>query len=158
MVGDVDSATATDGRRVDLRRMADRILDRHYHALVARAATDLSKTHTRKLAVTEPPDEPLVVQARRGDTGELLGVDVHGIRVNVSVEVVMHHDMKMLARLFDKTPALYGETAIDGNQAVFVVTEEAGTTRATLRTRRPGQGAPEDWQYDGVIEIETPDE
>jgi hypothetical protein len=131
---------------------------RHFHGFLAKAAEDLSETGRRRFAVMEPPPEPLFAEARRDDdTGLLVRVPVVAVQIDASVDVQRHLEMNMLARLFDETATLYGETKLGDAQAVFVATENAGTTRATLRTRVPGEREPVDWTFEGAVDITPPD-
>jgi hypothetical protein len=72
-------------------------------------------------------------------TGLLVLVQDRAVQTDASIDVQRHPEMNMVARLFDETATLYGETKLGDIQAVFVATENADTTRATLRTREPGE-------------------
>jgi hypothetical protein len=157
MVGEPRSVCRADGTRADLDRIAYTVFDLHFHGFVAKAAEDLSQTVRRKLTVMEPPPEPLFADARHDDTGVLVRVPVVGLQIEVSVDVQLHPEMNMVARLFDETAALYGEGKLGDAGAIFVATENAGTTRATLRTREPDVREPVDWTFDGVVDIPPPD-
>ena len=157
IVGEPGSVSRDDGAAVDLHRIAYAIFDLHFEGFVAKAAEDLSQTVVRQLTVTVPPPEPLFAEARRDDTGAMVRVPVEGVQIDVSVDVQLHQEMNMVARLFDETATLYGETKLGNDQAIFVATDHAGMTRATLRTRESGHREPVDWRFDGAVDVTTPD-
>lgn len=143
-----------DGTRADLDAIAHTILDRHFERVLTNVSKDLSRTGRRTMSIRDRPPEPLFADARRNDTGEVVRIPVEGVVVDVHVDVELHPEMTMVARLFDTTPTLYGETVIGNAQAIFVATDDDGATQATLRTR---ERTPDDWELDGVFEFPPPD-
>lgn len=156
MVGTPDSARKADGSPADLDGIAHAIFDRHFDGFIAKAAEDLSKTGERRFGVRERPPEPLFAEARY-EGGAVVRVPIVAVQIDVTVDVQPHPEMNMFARLFADTATLYGETKLEDAQAIFVATENAGTIRATLRTREPGEHEPVDWAFDGAIDIAPPD-
>jgi hypothetical protein len=155
MVGEPQQAPIyfADGSPADVRMVADTILGRRLQRIVRRVSQDLDRIGRRVMTVYDRPPEPIFGHAKRIDTGEIERVSIEAVTIEVNVDVALHSEMTMVARLFDNVPTLHGRTTIGAAEAIFVATDHQGARRATLRTREPGQRAPDDWTLDETFEI-----
>jgi hypothetical protein len=154
MTGDPAVAYRADGTPANTDQIAAAILDQRFPDVIAKVTQDLTRTHQRKLVIQQPPTEALFAKVQVDGNAEQQTLPVERVDVDITVDVQLHPKMRLLAKLFGQTPTLYGESKLGEDQMIFVSTEHEGQTRSTLRTRAPGQAVPDDWIFDGVVDIE----